>query len=144
MANSDVSMPDCQELAELARFGAGLGLAMADNAIPKPGSPLDVLDSRRGTIPDGSWPACDIVLLRESLLGLISVAAFQLNGVGDLLAAGPPINLFPLVTLVRGIAEACGRIWWHLEPWLDDKTVGTPVAEGAWDVLSGPIPARME
>ncbi len=52
--------------------------------------------------------------------------------------------LHPLVTLVRGIAEACGQCWWHVEPWINDAGADQELEVDAWDQLSAPIFARIE
>jgi hypothetical protein len=105
---------------------------------------LDVLELRRSHISDGSWPQDEGTLLREALLGFVAVAAFQLHGVASLIDAGPPVPLHPLVTLVRGIAEACGQSWWHVEPWINDTGADQELQVEAWDQLSAPIFARIE
>ena len=116
----EVSREYCARMSALARHGSELGLAMAYTATVAPGSPLRVLELRRPHIHDRSWPADEATLLREALVGFVAVAAFQLRGVASLIGAGPPVPLHPLVTLVRGIAEACGQCWWHVEPWISD------------------------
>jgi hypothetical protein len=131
-------------MSELALRGSELGLAMADTATVAPGSPLQVLELRRPHIHDGSWPPDEEALLHEALLGFVAVAAFQLHGVAALIGTGPPVPLHPLVTLVRGIAEACGQCWWHVEPWINDAGADQELEVEAWDRLSAPILARIE
>lgn len=107
-------------VAELAAQGWGLGRAFMDEASPLRGSPIEALEARRALIPPGSWPREDVALLTETLRALVGVAGVQLHGVAANLRSGPPVYLHPLVTLVRGIAEACGQIWWCVEPWVND------------------------
>lgn len=123
----EVSREYCARMSALARHGSELGLAMADTATVAPGSPLQVLELRRPHIHDRSWPADEATLLREALVGFVAVAAFQLRGVASLIGAGPPVPLHPLVILVRGIAEACGQCWWHVEPWISDAGAYHPI-----------------
>ncbi len=81
----EVSREYCNRMSELARVGSELGLAMVEAATVAPGSPLQVLELRRWHIHDRSWPADEAILLREALVGFVTVAAFQLHGVASLI-----------------------------------------------------------
>jgi hypothetical protein len=140
----NVPEPYCRQAAALAGHGYGIGTALTDGASPAKGCPLHVLDLRRGHIPPGNWPVEDVRLLSEALRAFVGVAACQVQGLGALLASGPPVHLHPLATLVRSIAEACGWIWWHVEPWLNDAGDDAELEPAEWDQLSQPILARIE
>lgn len=89
----EVSREYCNRMSELARIESELGLAMAEAAAVAPGGPLQVLELRRSLIHDRSWPADEAILLREALVGFVTVAAFQLHGFAALIGAGPPVTL---------------------------------------------------
>lgn len=115
MTDESVDEELLRSLTQLAREGAGLAEDFADHA--KPGSHSALITF--GTPATGNpWTPEDVRFLLEALRALVLVAGSQLSGVGELLAAGLPVRLHPLATLVRGIAEACGKIWWLAQPLL--------------------------
>lgn len=103
---------------------------MDDDSPPEATSLLGVLPVRVGTTPTGkSWPAQEFEFLRRAMLALVGMAGSHLAGLSRLFNAAPPLYLFPATTMVRSVAEACGRIWWLMEPWLDDTGRGRPPSE---------------
>ena len=134
----------CAAAGELAAEGWRLARAFMDEASPLGGSPIEALEARRALISPGSWPQEDVALLTEALRALVGVAGVQLSGIAANLRVGPPVYLHPFVTLVRGVAEASGQIWWCVEPWVNDTESGSPLHPLEWDVRSQPVPARIE
>ena len=94
-------------LTESAKAGADLADDFADNAKPGPNAPV-----REFLVPTpgNPWTAEDVRFLMESVRALVLVAGGQLSGVGVIFAAGIPVRLHPFATLVRGVAEACGKL----------------------------------
>lgn len=96
---------------------------------PAPDSLLGSLPNLLGLLPPGTWPKYDVIWLDQILLGYLAIAGSQLSGIADLYAADDSLRLHPLTTLVRGVAEASGKIWWQCAPWLDTLGPGTYVTE---------------
>jgi hypothetical protein len=137
----------CEEAATLVFEGYQMAFRWVDDAsLPAPGSPLHNLHSRIGQLSPGDWPTEVIHWLSETLRARVGVSGSQLYGIGTLFSSGPPILLHPLVTLIRGIAETCGRILWLIRPWLNESSeeVEADLKETTWDELAIRVLARVE
>ncbi len=133
------------KFAIVAADGSTLGIQMMDQtAGPVRGSPIWTLDALRAAVPPTAWLDSDIMLLAKTLRVYVGIAALHLGGLSRILRAGPPIDLHPLVSLVRSIAEATGKAWWQVEPWLDDEGAAETLQPEEWELRSRPILARLE
>ncbi len=101
--------------------GVGHGEEFADIARPPgAGSVLATLLDAPLTLRDPRYRSSDAQFLFECLRGYMAISSAQMRGVAAVLQAGPPVQLHPLMTLIRAQAEACGGAWWLLGPLLDD------------------------
>lgn len=116
-----------RSLAHFAYEGSDFASAFADGSEPPPTNVFRLLNSVTGD----SWGPPDVDFLARTIQVLTATAGAQLRGAGHVLAAEPPVQLHPLVTLLRGIAEASGMIWWLTAPLLPslDEVVDIPPAE---------------
>lgn len=128
-------------------FDAGLAMSreLVDREIPQGGSPLRLLAANAPMIGPGHWVADDFVFLAQALRGLIGVECAQLDGLSQLLALSDwPLLLHPALTLIRGMAEACGTVTWILEPWIAPLGTSADISATQWAELSAPILARSQ
>ena len=118
-----MAAPDPTFRRDVAAF-ADRGVEMAEDLTRQwpaaaPDSPLGDLPNHLATLPPGNWPKDDVDWLDQSVFGLLEIASSQLAAIAGLYDDTRPLRLHPVATLVRGIAEATGKIWWHCEPWID-------------------------
>ncbi|MGE3328921.1 MAG: hypothetical protein AB7N61_26300, partial [Acidimicrobiia bacterium] len=73
---------------------------------------------------DPRYTSQDARFVVECLRAYMAISSAQMRGLAALLLAGPPVQLHPLMTLIRAQAEACGSAWWLLGPLLDDANEG--------------------
>ena len=133
----------CRSTATVAQRGHALATTFMDHARPARASPLNIFRARLPMVTGlTSSQLDDVQFLAEALRGLVGVAGNQVQGVGALFAAGPPIALHPLSTLVRGVAEAVGKIWWQVAPWIDDSRQAPEMSSDEWDAVCRPVLAR--
>lgn len=97
--------------------GAELGEQFAELAAPAvPGSTLAEIGRVAGSDADLHHDRTDAQFVVESLRGYVGISSSHLRGLGAMLLAGPPVPLYPVMTLIRAQAEACGSAWWIFEP----------------------------
>lgn len=107
--------------SHLAERGGQLTMIFCDQASLARCSHLHALKRLQSTKGAGKWLDDDVEFLSESIKGLLGIAGAQLLGLGRIISPGEPVRLHPLVTVLRGVAEACGTISWLVSPWLDAK-----------------------
>jgi len=114
-------------------------------AVPQPESHLLALKALHAEQGAGKWLEQDVDFLSEAIKGLLGIAGAQLLGMGRLVSPGEPVLLHPLVTLLRGVAEACGTVSWLVSPWIvvGEEVEDTKSPEDWWNG-SQPILARIE
>ena len=134
----------CSTSADLAELGGNLSIQFADNATPQPGSHLAVLKVLQSQRTPNPWRSDDVAFLAEALKGLLGIAGSQLRGMSKLVSEGPPVMMHPLVTAVRGVAEACGTIAWLIEPWVVPDGEDDEGDDDAWWDVSQSTLARSE
>lgn len=117
-----------RSLAALAYEGSEFAADFADEAAARPDSTLAILAS----VTEAPWVRADVDFLARTVRALMAVAGAQLHGLGHILVAGSPIHLHPLVTLLRGIAEAMGWVWWLSAPILPDPDEDVDIPPGEW------------
>lgn len=120
-------------------------MSFCECASPARGSHIYSLKYLQASIGAGKWLDDDVDFLSESVKGLLGIAGAQLLGMGRLVSHGEPVQLHPLVTLLRGVAEACGTISWLVSPWLDAREDEEESEDPAdWWNSSQPVLARIE
>jgi hypothetical protein len=130
---------------ELASAGSKIGLDLADTPSRIPLTcGLGTMLSRLTSIPPDTWRREDVAFLDQALRALIGMASLQLRGFGAICRSGPPLTLHPVITILRGIAEAVGKIWWLNEPLLAPSGAGTEVTEDDWDTKACTILCRSQ
>jgi hypothetical protein len=124
--------------------GVAIGWRLVDLERPGATSPLLLLAEHRGMIGCGDWRDEDLVFQFQSLRGLVGVATAQLKGLSTLVRDDSGLLLHPAITLIRGLAEACGTAMWMCEPWITpiDEDADVPLDE--WKKLSAPILPRSQ
>jgi hypothetical protein len=134
----------CQIAVELAKQSSDLAMNFVDRGRPTESSSLNMLTAHKANIGSGVWVDEDIIRLYEALRGLIGIAGAQMNGLSRLSDGGVPIMRHPLMTLVRGVAEACGNIAWLTSPWIvhPGEVQETNVAD--WCADSAPVLSRLQ
>lgn len=132
---------DCSRVADLCAEAVRLAHDLLPALTPDTSSLVGQIRCHFGLLDaPASGPAVG-GLLTQAAGGYVLMAAEQLAGVGLLYAAGPPVRLFPTVTLLRGVAEASGRVFWLLDPWTDKDGTKT----GAdWPIDTRRILGRLE
>jgi hypothetical protein len=124
------NVADCHTYRGALLAGYQIGIDFVEDARePNPGSNLREL-VRRVQESDGvdrRWIVEDATFVVGAVRAFIGTAALQLHGLSALLADGAPINLHPLTTMIRSVAEATGNLWWQIKPWIDDDNVGSTV-----------------
>jgi len=136
----------CVRSADVGVAGADMAAEFMDSsAPPSPNSILATLASRLGTVSTGkSWPPEDLEFLGKALQALVGVSGSQLRGIAALCRAVPPIGLHPLATLLRGLAEASGKVWWFMQPWIEDSNDWLTLSPSEWDRRSGIVLCRTQ
>jgi hypothetical protein len=117
-----------RSLAKLAYEGSALAGTFADGAQPAPTSTLEMLNS----VTAHTWGPADVDFLARTIRALTAIGGAQLRGAGHVLMAEPSIQLHPLVTLLRGIAEASGMIWWLNAPLLPRVDEAVDIQPAEW------------
>ncbi|MDQ3963586.1 MAG: hypothetical protein M3277_06715 [Actinomycetota bacterium] len=84
------------------------------------------------SITEGPWSRLDVDFLERTVRALMAIGGAQLRGLGHILVAGSPFHLHPLVTLLRGVAEAMGWVWWLSAPILPDPAEGVDISAPEW------------
>lgn len=135
-----------RQAGALSNEGAALASAFMDtNGPPKAESRLGVLASNPGTISAGKpWPVREVEFLHRAIRALVGVAGGHLSGIARLFATAPPLGLFPVMALVRGVAEACGKIWWLMEPWLDETGAGRTPSQAGYNAACSRVLSRTQ
>jgi hypothetical protein len=134
----------CSRSTELAIIGADLSMRLADNETPKSGSHLMALKILQLQSLPNPWRADDVDFIAEALKGLLGIAGSQLRGMSRLVYPGAPVMLHPLVTTVRGVAEACGTIAWLVNPWIVSEGEQEEGDDDVWWNVSQSVLARSE
>lgn len=120
---TDYAPHDCPPwplLATLLDQASVIGMAIADEPdLFRVGGAFQALRDQSDARLAGWWNLDDVVFANQCVRGLVSIVAFQLRGLSQLCRAEQPMHLHPLVTIVRGIAETAGTLWWQIEPWID-------------------------
>lgn len=120
------SVSDCDTYAGLLDEAAVYGFEFMDaTEIASPGSLLESLRSGASAARTPNWPIEVADFTAQCLQALLGTAALHLHGVSRLVAAGPVIFLHPLAGLIRSIGEACGSLFWQIEPWVDRNVAPT-------------------
>lgn len=135
-----------QTYAEMLDEGAVIGMAFADEPdLIREGSSFHLLRQLAESGSPVGWGASDVVFANDCVRGLVGIVAYQLRGLGQMLRASRSVPLHPLVTLVRGVAEAAGALWWHVEPWIDRRPAQAPVGEATeWERRADMVIARSQ
>lgn len=121
-----------QSYAAVLDEGSVIGLAFADDPdLYREGSSFHLLRQLAESSPPSGWVAGDVVFANECVRGLVGIVAFQLRGLGQMLRSSRSVHLHPLITLVRGVAEAAGALWWHVEPWIDRRPADAQTADAS-------------
>lgn len=114
--------------AEMIR-GCELGNEFADdNRWAADGSLFSGLLGVTRAFDDPRYTDRDARFVVECVRAYMAIASAQMRGVASLLSAGPPVQLHPLMTMIRAQAEACGSAWWLMGPLLDDEKVAAMTA----------------
>jgi hypothetical protein len=115
--------PDEEQLRTFAswmRRGADLGDEFAELRQPAvAGSLLAEILELPSSLDDPRYDRGDAQFFVECLRGYVAISSAQLRGIAALLLCGPPVQLHPMMTLIRAQAEACGSAWWILDPLVD-------------------------
>lgn len=135
---------DRSEAVGLILAGLAIGWQVVDREAPATSSPIYSLAASRERIGRGNWTDDDFRFLMEALRGLTGVASAQLRGLSSLLRDDGAFYLHPSMTLIRGLAEACGTAMWILEPWITPIGADASVLAEEWEQLSAPILPRAQ
>lgn len=135
---------EVEEAARLIRLGASIGWKLVDTERPNDAGLLYALATHRKSIGHGKWLDEDFVFIFEALRGFLGVGTAQLSGIGALMKNASEILLHPTITLVRGLAEACGVVVWMLEPLITPINEKADVPAVDWAALVSPVLSRSQ
>jgi len=142
--SSVIEESDRTDAIGLMLAGVAIGWQVVDLEVPATSSPIYSLAASRKKIGRGDWTDDDFRFLTEALRGFTGVASAQLRGLSSLLRDDGALYLHPSMTLIRGLAEACGTAMWILEPWITPIGEDESVLAEEWEQLSAPILPRTQ
>lgn len=141
---TDVPENPNEEASRLLLEGAEIGWGFIDEVLPGKESPMYAIAVNRARITHGEWSDEDVTFPFEAAAAFLGTVCSHVVGLANTFAAGDPVRIHPVMTLIRSEAEAAGLMMWMLEPFVAPSGVHEEVEAARWLPFASTVLARAQ